>query len=161
MKSSEQPAHDKCLVCVCCLLLLLSLLLLVLAQGREWCRHIQVRRSQKEKVGSVSSSVPHSLLPSCSFDHENIHLHPRNHGSMGHFGNTGSGGFDGFVQIQNPSSRPQCRQTFSVECHWCQSWKGLQQAATQAVWFQASRGGQFYLDQSRRGDLFPTSLEMK
>lgn len=67
---------------VCCLLILLSLLLLVLAQGREWCRHIQVRRSQKEKVGSVSSSVPHSLLPSCSFDHENIHLHPRNHGSM-------------------------------------------------------------------------------
>lgn len=113
---------------VCCLLILLSLLLLVLAQGREWCRHIQVLRSQKEKVGSVSSSIPLFLLPSCSFDHENIHLHPRNHGSMGHFGNTGSGGFGGFVQIQNPSSWPQCLQTFSMECHWCQSLKGLQQA---------------------------------
>lgn len=155
IKSSERPAHDKCLVC--CVLPVntaVVVILLVLAQGRECWRHIQVLRSQKQKVGSVSPSVPRSLLPSCSFDHKNIHLHPRNHGSMGHFGNTGSGGFDGFVQIQNPSSRPQCLQTFSVERHWCQSSKGPQRPAPQPVWFQASRGGHFYLDQSRRAVSF-------
>lgn len=115
---------------VCWLLILLSLLLLVLAQGREWQKHILVLRSQKEKAGSVLSGVSCALFPSCSFDHENAHLHPRNHDSVGHFGNTGSGGFDSFVQIQNPASHPQCLQTVAMECHWHQSWKGLQQAAS-------------------------------
>lgn len=96
--------------------LLLLLLLLVLARRRmaETCPG--PKKSERESWLCLSG-VSCALLPSCSFDHENTHLHPRNHGSVGHFGNTGSGGFDSFVQIQNPASHPQCLQTVSMECH--------------------------------------------
>lgn len=39
---------------------------------------------------------------------------PGNHGFVGHFGNTGSGGFNGSAQIQNPVCQPQCFQTIPV-----------------------------------------------
>lgn len=123
----------------------------------EWCKtHPGPKQSKREKAGSILSSISHSLMPSYSF----AHLNPRNHGSMGHFAKTGSGGFDGFAQIQNPAGQPQCLQTVSSQWDVTGVRVGMGCSRPPGFSFQTSHGGQFYLDQSR-GDLFPTSLEMK